>query len=305
MDAFRPVCYRFRYHFAPGRLVEAVHRRLVGHWKPSPVEVDGLLDRSATRLSLRSTPTVSRAFSNQDRTVITVLHSTATIKQLCIRAVYLRGGRVVCDGTPDEVVARYKDDVARDRGRGVGRRSRILTVPPTTSSPTGGRLWRALSLGAAALFPLYILRLIARASDLQFYDYWWVLQQLFRPDGSLDLAGLLARRNEHLIVVPKLLYVANVYLTDGKNRPLGVFSLLLAGVCLWLCLRLLPPSARETPGRQALWLLVAAALVFTPQAAHNFTLGMSGVAWLTANALTLAAILASYANSPPGPWSWR
>jgi ABC-type polysaccharide/polyol phosphate transport system ATPase subunit len=61
-------------------------------------------------------------FFKSDRTVITVSHSTATIKQLCTRAVYLRGGRVVCDGTPDEVIARYNDDVARDRGRGVGQK---------------------------------------------------------------------------------------------------------------------------------------------------------------------------------------
>ena len=48
-----------------------------------------------------------RQFRDEGKTIIFVSHDTAAVKSLCDRAVLLRGGRIVDDGPPGEVVQHY------------------------------------------------------------------------------------------------------------------------------------------------------------------------------------------------------
>ncbi|MDN5923364.1 MAG: hypothetical protein L0H70_00010 [Xanthomonadales bacterium] len=125
-------------------------------------------------------------------------------------------------------------------------------------------------------------------------DYWGVIGQLLTPNGyHVSLNTLYALDNEHIIAVPKLIYLANALLTGGDSRVLtGITCLMSLGIGLMLAsalARTLEVSAR----RLYLWPaigFIAAVTAFTPLAAHNYFVGMSGVAWVSANLLTVAAL---------------
>ena len=44
-----------------------------------------------------------------DTTVVIVSHDMEELRRLCTRMLLVDKGKVVCDGTPDEVIARYMD----------------------------------------------------------------------------------------------------------------------------------------------------------------------------------------------------
>jgi ABC-type polysaccharide/polyol phosphate transport system ATPase subunit len=55
-------------------------------------------------------------FFDSGRTVVTVTHGLGLVQRLCTRVIYLRSGSLVADGPPDEVIARYREDVRASGG---------------------------------------------------------------------------------------------------------------------------------------------------------------------------------------------
>lgn len=134
---------------------------------------------------------------------------------------------------------------------------------------------------------------VLHSSQLQFGDYWLVADRTFNPDGSLALSQLLTYHNGHVLALPGVVYWLNFKLTGGLNQPLGLF-VVAVGLVQLLALRTLLPR----PSRIGRWgfgvaFLAIAALLFSPQGVHNFARSMSGVAWLLANLLAVAAIMAT------------
>jgi lipopolysaccharide transport system ATP-binding protein len=54
--------------------------------------------------------------ASRGRTVVFVSHNTSAVNRLCTRAVYLRGGRLVDDGSPVDVTAKYLNENSAGQG---------------------------------------------------------------------------------------------------------------------------------------------------------------------------------------------
>jgi hypothetical protein len=140
-----------------------------------------------------------------------------------------------------------------------------------------------------ALVPVVrMVRIVLDGSVLQYADYWLMLDNFTRPDGSLDVGGLFEFQN-HPIVVPQLIYWVNLQLFSGSNISLGLFVVAVALAQLGIVALLLRQSALGPFERIALFVL-ASALLFDLTGTWNFAKAMSGTAWLTANLFALAAV---------------
>ncbi|MGH3515908.1 MAG: hypothetical protein ACRDQ7_00510, partial [Haloechinothrix sp.] len=142
----------------------------------------------------------------------------------------------------------------------------------------------------AAVLPLITTLVeVARSPRLQFLDYWWVLLRITHLDGSLYVPGLRFLQNEHPLVLPSLLYWADARLFEGDNRALGYLVVLIGGATVLVLRAALPKSL--PPVLRASIVLAGSFLVFSLHGLHNFTRSMSGIAWLGANLLVIAALL--------------
>lgn len=130
---------------------------------------------------------------------------------------------------------------------------------------------------------------VARSPRLQFLDYWWVLARITFADGSVNLPNVRGLQNEHPLIVPSLLYWLDAKLFDGDNRALGVLVVLVAGITV-LALRAALPKALS-PVVRASMVFGTSLLVFSLHGLHNYSRSMSGIAWLGANLLVVAALL--------------
>ena len=63
----------------------------------------------------------------------------------------------------------------------------------------------------------------------------------------LDLANLFRHNNEHIVVIPKLIYAANYLATSGSNTGLIIYSLAVGIACTGLLLVLARETLRDTP----------------------------------------------------------
>lgn len=157
------------------------------------------------------------------------------------------------------------------------------------------RSWDWLVIAAclpALAVPAYILAFVLTGSPMSELDYFMMLDHVVGPDGSITPAGLLVHQNEHLILLPKLIYLLNTALTGGSNVALGVFAWLASAATVALLLVAQRPWLR---GRRSITILVFWLLMiylFPLQAIHHYAVGMSGTAWVTANLLAVGAILA-------------
>ncbi len=135
---------------------------------------------------------------------------------------------------------------------------------------------------AIATPPLWIAWLIWHAGSLPDNDYWGYLGSILRPDGVTGSpSAWLAHNTEHIVVIPKLIYVLNLYLSGGDNRMLGGIALALAAGQGWLLYK----TARQTlpEASPLLVLVILSVLLFPARAVHNWMMGMSGVVWIGAN----------------------
>lgn len=151
----------------------------------------------------------------------------------------------------------------------------------------------------AALLPVVTTLVeVVRAPRLQFLDYWWVFRFLFNADGSFRPEGLLRLQNEHPLGLPSLLYWADARLFGGDQRLLGIVAVLVSVATVLLVRAALPKSL--SPVVRASIVFAASFLMFTLHGLHYFSRGMSGVAWLGANALVIAALLLAFRRR----WAW-
>ena len=115
---------------------------------------------------------------------------------------------------------------------------------------------------------------------------------MFGEDGlRLGIDQFYERSNEHIIGIAKLFYLANYQLTAGDNIGLIVivciFSVLIAAL-----LAIVISRSTQNLTESVVAGVVVAIFAFTPLAAHNYFLGMSGVAWIGANLFTICAAFA-------------
>lgn len=164
----------------------------------------------------------------------------------------------------------------------------------TTEAPVR-RWWlynRKLALGVElfALLPALAMALEVSASPrLQQLDYWNVLSRITQFDGAFRWAGVWGLHNEHPLIVPSFFYWVDARYFDGDNRILGYLAIVIAAATVLLLRYALP---RILPDVLRAGLVVAAsALTFSLHGLHNFALGMSGTAWLTANLFVVAALI--------------
>lgn len=167
-----------------------------------------------------------------------------------------------------------------------------------TAALRQGTLWLA-----PTLFPFLVwAAMVPSMGRLPANDYYGIVAQVV--DGAHftgdPLRWLAVKSNEHTVVLPALLYAANVVLGDGDNRVLSVLALVALLVIAALLGRRLPPPLAEGSARLPVWALLVALLVFTPAAAHSIVLGFSGTIWFVANLLAVLAIhlLARLAERP-------
>jgi hypothetical protein len=130
---------------------------------------------------------------------------------------------------------------------------------------------------------------VAASPRLQQLDYWSVLLRITNPDGTYDIGGVWDLQNEHPLIVPSFFYWIDAKWFGGDNRVLGYLTVAIAVATVLLLRSALP---RVLPALLRAGLVVAtSALVFSLHGIHNFALGMSGSAWLTANLLVVGSLL--------------
>jgi len=166
------------------------------------------------------------------------------------------------------------------------------------SVPSWGRAVHLVGVLSAAVVPAYLLLLIVRGTPMQFNDYYGMLGQIYTPEGGFKPSGLLLHANEHLVAIPKLIYVANVWLFGGSNITLGVFVWLVSAATVVVIFLGLRQVFRVGPSTQVVLAWALAVLVFPLSALHNYQLAMSGTSWIAANLFAVCAILAMVRRRP-------
>ncbi|MGH6824534.1 hypothetical protein [Methyloceanibacter sp.] len=148
-------------------------------------------------------------------------------------------------------------------------------------------------------------RAITPWSTLPDSDYWGNISGLITESGvRLTIANLFRHNNEHIVVIPKLIYAANYLATSGSNTGLIVYSLAVGIACTALLLVLARELLLDTPWRLLLCALLFPLAMFSAKLTHSYFLGMSGTIWLTADLFVIvsAAALARAVASESAPW---
>jgi hypothetical protein len=120
----------------------------------------------------------------------------------------------------------------------------------------------------------------------------------------LGLDTLLRHNNEHIVVIPKLIYAANYLVTSGSNTGLIAYSLAVGIAITALLLFLARELLIDTPWRLLLYALLFPLVMFSAKLTHSYFLGMSGTIWLTADLLVIlsAAALARAVAAESSNW---
>ncbi len=166
-------------------------------------------------------------------------------------------------------------------------------TPQVERSQPRHRVAQAGGLAPLVALALLWASLVPSMGRVQANDYYGIVGQVIDGEHftSDPLRWLLVKSNEHTVVLPTLIYAANVGLSGGDNRALSGLSLLFLlalGCVLW---SLLPAGMRAGRLGGPAWGIVLAGMVFTPAAAHSIILGFSGTIWFLSN---LFAALAAH-----------
>jgi hypothetical protein len=169
------------------------------------------------------------------------------------------------------------------------------------------RLVASLAAIAATVIAagLTFRRVTSPWSVLPDYDYWGNTKGLISEHGlTLEFGELFRHNNEHIVVIPKLVYATNYLLTGGSNIGLIVYSLFAGAACALLLLVLARDLLRETPARWVLCAFLFPLAMFSAKLSHSYYFGMSGTIWLTADLLVVVsmAALAEAARSKSVGW---
>lgn len=131
---------------------------------------------------------------------------------------------------------------------------------------------------------LPILLLSNYAPHTPYNDYWF---HFFIPFLNMDSLGelhsvILYKSNEHYIVFPQVLYLLNIYLTNGSNVGLYFINYFLCIPTVFFLYNSFKYIFIKEIYRIIL-LAIITFFVFAPISAHNWVLSMSGVSWFSAN----------------------
>jgi hypothetical protein len=149
------------------------------------------------------------------------------------------------------------------------------------------------------------LRAITPWSTLADSDYWGNLSGIVTETGvRLSLDTLFRHNNEHIVVIPKLVYAANYLVTSGSNTGLIVYSLAVGIAITALLLFHARDLLIDTPWRLLLCALLFPLVMFSAKLTHSYFLGMSGTIWLTADLFVIlsAAALARAVTAESSNW---
>lgn len=142
--------------------------------------------------------------------------------------------------------------------------------------------------GPVLLF-LFTLYLVRNARGVPDNDYWHIISSVLGPVDVLYVINFLFEKsNEHIVFGAKIFYLANYYITDGDNIGLSVFSAIFS-LIIAVFLSSIVSQNMKRPAEVFLVGLLLSIFIFNPLAAHNFFLGMSGVAWIGANLFMVLA----------------
>jgi len=137
----------------------------------------------------------------------------------------------------------------------------------------------------------YIFYWITQSGEISTYDYWDIISHFYSTDGfSSRPTDWLVRSNEHLVLIPAIIYAFNIIVTKGSNIGLSCITFLFAIGQAILLATLLPNDLRRSRSLFVVVLLCISIFCFTPAAAHNWMRGFSGVAWIGANLFVTASI---------------
>ncbi len=153
----------------------------------------------------------------------------------------------------------------------------------------------SLQLIVVAIPASLIFYYAINAGGLPDNDYWGEIAQIINKQSgrlSLNFLDWVQRGNEHYTLFPKVVYAANLIITGGNNVGLSLFTWCMALLQVLLLYLLLPIRNQQRPVLFTLLLFAVAAFTFSPRQAHNWILGMSGVAWVSANVFSIATIVA-------------
>jgi len=139
-------------------------------------------------------------------------------------------------------------------------------------------------------------------------DYWTSISDILTEHGgfSSNISDWVKRNNEHYVLLTKLVYALNIVITGGSNVGLSLFTWFMALLQVLMLYHVIPVKHKQHPALFVVLLLVVAIFLFSPRQAHNWILGMSGTAWISANFFSLGAILALqyYASTAKLSYYW-
>lgn len=184
------------------------------------------------------------------------------------------------------------------------------TLSAISSLITSSRTSLPVFLAVAALVTaiaatLTFRRAITPWSSLPDSDYWGNISGIVTKTGvHLGLDTLLRHNNEHIVVIPKLVYAANYFVTSGSNTGLIVYALAVGIACTALLLFLARETLVDTPWRLLLCAVLFPLVMFSAKLTHSYFLGMSGSIWLTADLFVIlsAAALARAVGTGSANW---
>jgi hypothetical protein len=153
-------------------------------------------------------------------------------------------------------------------------------------------LFNYAPLVLGAILPCaFIFYLALSTSYLPDNDYWSAMSTMI-VDGkfSANMSNLMVRSNEHIIAIPKLVYLLNAYLTAGSNTGLAIFVWIIATAQLLIIFSFIDHGTARNFLVSLVTGFVVSSFVYTSAAAHNWIYGMSGAAWVTSNFFSICAI---------------
>jgi len=177
----------------------------------------------------------------------------------------------------------------------------FITSPHTRTSVFLAVAALVTAIAAALTFR----RAITPWSSLPDSDYWGNISRIVTDSGvRIGLDTLFRHNNEHIVVIPKLVYAANYLVTSGSNTGLIVYSLTVGIAITALLLFLARELLIDTPWRLLLCALLFPLVMFSAELTHSYFLGMSGTIWLTADLLVIlsAAALARAVAAESSNW---
>jgi len=148
-----------------------------------------------------------------------------------------------------------------------------------------------LILSVITLIPaIFALYLALNAGKISSHDYWGIIGVIISEDGFSDrLTNWFIHQNGHILFLPAIIYALNIILTQGSNVGLTLTAWSLALLQTLLLIKLLPTHIQNWQTKIVLVFSISA-FSFTPSAVHSWMLGFSGVHWIAANLLAIAAI---------------